>query len=204
MLDLVPLCALRRRTDVVDANPIRQLLLQLEAPGTDQAQVGHFAAMQREGQRVISRRSAGRSRKSGRQSGAGHRACRRLPTLQRGPRLDRARAVARVLDDLQVAALSGWLDAEEHAVLGRDTARLRLSIRDCRLFRNATRSCMAPQIGKNPGRRPAKLGLMLGLFARITFLRPRLDDHARPAISARCFSRRASSSGTDIPSGTSA
>ena len=36
MLDLVPLCALPRCTDVVGANPTRQLSLQPEAPGADQ------------------------------------------------------------------------------------------------------------------------------------------------------------------------
>src|SRR3954465_1552993 len=36
MLDLVPLCALPRRPDVVGANPTRQLSLQPEAPGADQ------------------------------------------------------------------------------------------------------------------------------------------------------------------------
>jgi len=36
VLDLVPLCALRRCTDVVGANPTRQLSLQPEAPGADQ------------------------------------------------------------------------------------------------------------------------------------------------------------------------
>ena len=36
VLDLVPLCALPRRTDVVGANPTRQLSLQPEAPGADQ------------------------------------------------------------------------------------------------------------------------------------------------------------------------
>ena len=36
VLDLVPLCALPRCTDVVGANPTRQLSLQPEAPGADQ------------------------------------------------------------------------------------------------------------------------------------------------------------------------
>ena len=36
MLDFVPLCALPRCTDVVGANPTRQLSLQPEAPGADQ------------------------------------------------------------------------------------------------------------------------------------------------------------------------
>ena len=36
MFDLVPLCALPRCTDVVGANPTRQLSLQPEAPGADQ------------------------------------------------------------------------------------------------------------------------------------------------------------------------
>jgi hypothetical protein len=36
MLDVVPLCALPRCTDVVGANPTRQLSLQPEAPGADQ------------------------------------------------------------------------------------------------------------------------------------------------------------------------
>src|SRR5271169_3631422 len=36
VLDLVPLCALPRRIDVVGANPTRQLSLQPEAPGADQ------------------------------------------------------------------------------------------------------------------------------------------------------------------------
>ena len=36
VLDTVPLCALPRRTDVVGANPTRQLSLQPEAPGADQ------------------------------------------------------------------------------------------------------------------------------------------------------------------------
>ena len=36
VFDLVPLCALPRCTDVVGANPTRQLSLQPEAPGADQ------------------------------------------------------------------------------------------------------------------------------------------------------------------------
>jgi hypothetical protein len=36
MLDTIPLCALPRCTDVVGANPTRQLSLQPEAPGADQ------------------------------------------------------------------------------------------------------------------------------------------------------------------------
>src|SRR5438105_15730595 len=39
--------------------------------------------------------------------------------------LDGAGAVARVFDDLQIAALTGWFDAEEHAAPNRDTAILR-------------------------------------------------------------------------------
>ena len=35
-IDIVPLCALPRCTDVVGANPTRQLSLQPEAPGADQ------------------------------------------------------------------------------------------------------------------------------------------------------------------------
>ena len=38
--------------------------------------------------------------------------------------VDRSRAVARVFDDLQIAALTGWFDAEEHAAPNRDTAIL--------------------------------------------------------------------------------
>jgi hypothetical protein len=38
--------------------------------------------------------------------------------------LDGARAVARVFDDLQITALTGGFDAEEHAAPNRDTAIL--------------------------------------------------------------------------------
>src|SRR4051794_35034738 len=78
--------------------------------------------------RPASWRSAVPCPKNARQSAAGRRACHWL----RGPRpsesgqdtLPGAGAVARVLDDLQIAAFPGGFDAEEHAAPLDGTARL--------------------------------------------------------------------------------
>src|SRR5271165_1760212 len=56
-----------------------------------------------------------------------------LDTSQRGEHaLDGARAIARVLDDLQVATLTGGLDAKEHAAPNRSTAILTGFLRKAR------------------------------------------------------------------------
>jgi hypothetical protein len=53
--------------------------------------------------------------------------------------LDGAGAVARVFDDLQIAALTGWFDAEEHAAPNRDTAILPPLFNQCQSLDKPTR-----------------------------------------------------------------
>src|SRR6266851_5767804 len=50
-----------------------------------------------------------------------------------------ARAVARVFDDLQIAALTGWFDAKEHAAPNRDTAILPPLFNQCQSIDKPTR-----------------------------------------------------------------
>jgi len=74
-----------------------------------------------------------------------------LDTSQRGDHtLDGARAIACVLDDLQVAALTGGLDAEEHAAPNRDTAILARSFSEKpRQFRRHKRQTWHHKSAKN-------------------------------------------------------